>query len=359
MGEIHALFRLLSDDTRERYLDNFKFKVEHWVQSVTAYRLERATRSGHYCGRDLVGGLFQLPVWSNRDLLSRFVKCEYSAVDWSLLSIDKFVNPSDPKVYWLDCPTFEGRQALVRAVRNLELMCQVNFDPLFEGAFQSLVELLERSSLGVSQCYDIYLRFRVDCLLVDFFGDVRGRRRSLVFGEQSTRTPEDCVQLLQLYIGSLREVLERPDVFSVQEQWLYGESGARLILMDAETLARLVTPQARIMWRRYDSTALAGVDGDGQGRSKRTRAEMESSEVRGARKPGPCVWFLLSKLGVKKMKSGVVYNCYRPDCAFQHLPPASFTLDAALGLLDSVKWSGELRKYVHESVKGNASLFKA
>ena len=166
----------------------------------------------------------------------------------------------------------------------------------------------------------------------------------------------------------------------MQEQWLFGESGARLILMDVETHSRLVSTQARLMLRTGSSgivvAKIRDVDDSVRGsrKGKRSRSEMDgvpslkssssmqsvlgSSPV-GSKKAGICVWFLLSKLGGKKKGGSKAYGCSRSECRFEHANPGQIKLDVALKLAETAAWTVDFRKVVRESVTSNAASFQA
>jgi hypothetical protein len=97
------------------------------------------------------------------------VKCEFSLLDCNQLSIGKFLCRGESVTAWVDVPTREDRYALSKAVRNLSLMCQVNFGGVYRQPLAILESWLVDEGTNVVLLWDLYLRFKIDSRVNKWF----------------------------------------------------------------------------------------------------------------------------------------------------------------------------------------------
>lgn len=212
-----GLFRLLDSDRVKQFLNDYRLSVMEWRDMISTYG---CLPNNHDLKKNVAFASLHkftlcrpLIVWNDLNLLEKFIKGNWSYKDWVSggLNLSHFLTEADRNVVWSDQSTVIGRLRLVTALKNLQLMCAVNFDQIFEDTFDYLCNFII-SVEKVSHYHDLYLRFRIEQVIYLYFVDVCQKENSLCVPGAAMSNPAACSALLKVWIHSFTEQLLEEEV---------------------------------------------------------------------------------------------------------------------------------------------------
>ncbi len=231
------LFRLLCEDRISFFLRDNKLDPVHWRLQIEIYLSIDLSSFMNLSSLRHFSDTTALPVWENVNLFTAFLECTYSPVDWTGLSLDKFLAPNDQLFFWADEPSREGRDRLLRAVLNLQLMMTVHFGSPFRDCFSPLIDFFSSEGNRLGRYHDIYLRSSLESLLAIYFNDIKSYR-PVLFPQASYNTPVACAHVLNSHIRYYIETFKDRPIFPHLE-WYNPLGGARSITLDPGTFNAL------------------------------------------------------------------------------------------------------------------------
>jgi hypothetical protein len=348
---ILGLFRLLSPLRLNVFLCDLHFDVDHWIAELTHLSEKRFDQLSPLRSTSSFSRTLSLPVHKNKTLLVAFIRGEFNPEDWhNGLSLKSFVPTNDTPLVVIDQATRSGRAKLALALRNIQLMLSVHFDPGFASSFEHLCSILEDDCSDFDNCHDIFLRYRLERMIHSYFRDIHRHRHSLVFQSQKMHSIADCILLLELYVSQLRyEIIQ--ECAQPHFKWYSPEGIAQAIRLDPLTYESLKDKRSFV--------APLPVRPSGVPFSERHGFEPSAPMKVTRSPPDLCLWHLASQLNLNLGKGLVFCTRDKPPCLpSAHRRVGEVTLVEALSCLRSSKWGIKFTKVLDDLFNSNSNKFK-
>jgi hypothetical protein len=308
-NDIIGLLRLLDMERINELIPDLNFSMAGWVQKLEIASLRMIPDSSS------LKSVRRLPTIQNvvanqcLELLEPFVKGEFSASDWTKLTLSSFLFENVEMNCFCEASA-GGRRLLMEALGNFQTMCEVHFHPVFADVMEPLINLFRSNNEKLSSYHDIYLKCKIDFMLFSIFTDIKCRHVSSCFPALKMSSPEECYVLMRSYVQQLISMILSEDPGNTQphSKWYAKEGESRFVKVDPSTYQKMG-------WNRRSFPLNVVKTSKTQMASNVTRgsfggySQTRSTEERKQGKPIICLWNVAEQLGLS-VRSGMA-RCNR------------------------------------------------
>lgn len=351
-----GLVRLLSPLRLTSFLKGYRFNLNKWTNIMTTESDNSHRDSSPF--RSIVGysRTFNFQVHKDKVLLALFLKGDWSPNDWSSgLNLSAFVSSKETPLAVGRSSTRDGRRSLSVALKGLSLMCSIHFDPKFCDMAKDLCEALEADNCFCKDYHDIFVRYRIEIMVSEYFKEIFTHETSILFVGQKMSNPGECVDLFthfvdEFIVGGLALKEKQPHYL-----WYSQEGTAQCIRVDYNTL-RLLDPLVEPFRSPSDPPSNSKGLVYTETSTSKTNRSKSSEGVTPENKP--CIWFLASQLRYTFPGAKDVVSCTRnctPDC---HQLLSNIKLEEAIELMKGCNWSVKVKTSFTKLFNDNSKKFK-
>jgi hypothetical protein len=348
-----GLVRLLDPLRLQAFLRSYKFSLVDWLTTMTTESDKSHMVTSPF--RSTVGfsRTFHFPVHQNKTLLALFLKGVWSPNDWSQgLSLGSFVSVKETPLALGRLASRDGRQKLSLALKGLELMCVVHFDPMFKGMSSSVCEALEDDNCFGQDHHDIFIRYRLETAVSEFFKEIFTHETSTSFPGLFMRNPNECMDLFSEYMLELTVNLPSKEK-QPHYHWYSTEGTAQCIRVDRDTSTMLGSRLFPFLSPMQMSSK------GGSSNTQNLPLDEASSSMKRASITKPCLWHLAHQLRYNFPGKKEVVKCTRPSCpSDSHQLINRVELKDALESIKDCNWSTKLKTAFTKLFDDNNNKFK-
>jgi hypothetical protein len=167
-NDILGLLRLLDMERINELIPDLNFSMTGWVQKLEIASLRVVPDSSSLRSVRRLPIVQNVRVNQSLKLLEPFVKGEFSASDWTKLTLSSFLFENVEMNCLCEAST-GGRRLLMEALGNFQTMCEVHFHPVFADVMEPLINLFRSNNEKLSSYHDIYLKCKIDFMLFNIF----------------------------------------------------------------------------------------------------------------------------------------------------------------------------------------------
>ena len=350
------LFRLLDPGRIQYFLNDNKLDVGYWRKRLGIFMSAGLSLSEEFVSLRNFPRTSCLLAWEDQSLFLSFLECEFSALDWSAMSLDKFLAPNDRIYYWTDTSTYEGRKRLTRALFNLQLMMVVHFSSVYHNVFLSLMDFLMDEGSKLSRYLDIYLRSSIESMLAMYFCDVKSSH-PVLFPGMPLNSPSGCAEVLRCHIQRFISIFhERPII--PHSEWFGTQGGARNLVVDEGTYQSLLNkePFQRLFLLKFPVSHPQNIRPSVEYRESPLKSSDQSLDFVSIDRF--CVWHVLGLLKVAN-RSGELFSCRKGCIATLHCGLGSIKMSELLASIGRRKWTAEFIDQITKSVRSMKNKFRS